>query len=199
MGNFLPDHEAPHCCVLLRRPTSDTSVATLRWAPCCSPRCCGARGCECRQTVSTPSAVTRSKISRSEVPSLGKRLTTLHALYRSPIVNRRRPRNFAHRASTIDNSSPYGLPRSVCSAARIPLVRDRDTSQNACTLARIHIRWARPPFTCFPFLTLGNRFCGSLPLTDFCRSRFDVRAHSRAPSSSPALGISDPLQGRVPL
>lgn len=116
----------PDFVFFLQRPTSDTPVASLATPRAFFRVLSGARCGEGRQIVSTPSAVTRSKVSRSEVPSLDKRSKTLRAPYRSPILNRRQPRDFAHRPSDVRLCSPTGIPRSVCCAARLPLVRSRD-------------------------------------------------------------------------
>lgn len=115
VGSFRPDsryrfHERSW------RSTSDTSVAnphSLRVAFLCELAAARAA-----KIVSTPKAVTPSKISRSKVPSLGKQLTTPHALYRSPIVNHRRPCDFAHRASDCRLLFAHDVPPERLQALR---------------------------------------------------------------------------------
>jgi len=102
-----PNHESEK-----ERSTSDTPVASLPKSLAMSALSAVAKTREGRQTVSTSLAVKRSKLSRSEVPSLGKWFPTLHALYRSPIVNQRRLRDFARRVTDLRLTSPTASPAS---------------------------------------------------------------------------------------
>jgi len=118
VGSFRPDfrlHET-NSHNRLWRSTSDTSVASLaRLDPHFRAVFDAARAAK---IVSTPSAVTPSKFSRSEVPSLDKQPTTPYARYRLPLVNRRRPRDFAHRVSDYRLLFTHDVPPERLQALR---------------------------------------------------------------------------------
>jgi len=87
--------------------------------------------------ASTPSTVTRPRLSRPRVPSLGKQPVTPHDHFRSPIPDRRRPRDFAGRASDSRLLFTHTIPRSACWRFEATSGRDcRDARMATCALSR---------------------------------------------------------------
>jgi len=105
---------------------------------------------------------------------------------KTPIVNCHPPRDFAHRTSDCRLRFTLRLTPVAFAPPRGFLFEGRD----AC-LARMLSRGfssvglgPRPPA---PLLTLGNQLCWTVAARRLLQLRFDVRAHSRVPSSSPGI------------
>lgn len=123
-GLFVPSRWPRIRFRFLRRPTSDTPVAPPSLSP---PRFCRVvTPTKAAKIASTLNSVTRSELSRPEVPSLGRRLVTPRDHFRSPIANRHRHRDVAHRAAGLRLRFTHVIPRGACGTARLPLVRGRD-------------------------------------------------------------------------
>jgi len=99
---------------------------------------------------------------------------------------------------TVGLLSPFGLPRSVCTASRLLLVRATDTRVNVCVLSRrLSSEWLGPRSRISPD-DVGKSFLWTVAAHRLLQTRYDVWAHPRAPSSSPALGVVKPC-GFTPL
>lgn len=81
----------------------------------------------------------------------------------SSLVARLCTSRFQLSASLRPRPPPKRLRRREASSGERVRASKRRTSREDCH------SWARPPFTCSPFLTLGSRFFGPSPPTDFCR------------------------------
>jgi len=76
-------------------------------------------------------------------------------------VKLHRTHDFAHRASGFRLLFTSGLPRNACGVSRLPLVSCRDVEFHVCPREDCH-PLARSPFARSPFLTLENRFFGTV-------------------------------------
>jgi len=109
------------------------------------------------------------------------------ALFRSPIVNQVGHTTLRVALPTFGFSSPMASPGRVrrceassCEAGMYPSTRFR-----VCASREDYHPRARSPFTDSP-VDVGNALLWTVAAYRFLQTRFEVRAHLRVPSSSPA-------------
>lgn len=109
-------------------------------------------------------------------------------------MNQVGPTTFASRSRLPASLHPWHPP-SACGAARL-LVRV-GTRFRVCASREDYHSWARSPFTDSP-VDVGNALLRTVAAYRFLQTRFEVRAHLRVPSSSPASEAETP-HGVLPL